>query len=82
MLKDRWFSQGIVIKGARSGAVETLPEPYSAESAQRLATTYSSLWLEPVEWWGVESDGQERYTAVSKRYGGLGKRSDGMARSG
>ena len=58
MFGDQWFSEGIVIKGASTGAVETIPEPYSAESAGRLARTYASLWAEPIEWWGIGLENQ------------------------
>ena len=64
MLTDQWFPDGIVVRGARSGVVEKLPEPYSLESATRLARTYAALWLEPIEWWAIGSEDRPRRVAL------------------
>ncbi len=67
MLVDRWFPDGIVVRGARSGVVEEIPEPYSLESATRLAKTYAALWLEAIEWWAIGSEDRPRYVALPKQ---------------
>jgi hypothetical protein len=79
MLKDQWFSKGIVIKGARSGAVETLPEPYSEESAGRLARNYASLWAEPIEWWGIGLEHLPSNLALPKHLRSQSRRSASAA---
>jgi hypothetical protein len=80
MLSDQWFPDGIVLKGARTGVVEKIPEPYSFESAVRLAKNYSKLWLEPIEWWGIGSEDQPHYVAVPQRLEPRRRRSASGAR--
>jgi hypothetical protein len=67
MLRGEWFPDGIVLRGTRTGTVEEIAEPYSPESAERLAKTYAALWAEPIEWWGVGADYGPRNLAMPKQ---------------
>ena len=67
MLTSDWFPEGIVVKGTRSGTVEEIQEPYSLESAARLARTYAALWGEPIEWWGRGADDRPHNFAQPKQ---------------
>lgn len=67
MFTDDWFPDGIVLRGTQTGTVEEILEPYSPESATRLARTYSALWGEPIEWWGVGADFGQRNLAMPKQ---------------
>ncbi len=67
MLTDEWFPEGIVVRGTRTGTIEEIREPYSTESAIRLARTYAALWAEPIEWWGLNSDHGPRNLAMPKQ---------------
>jgi hypothetical protein len=67
MLTSDWFPEGIVVKGTRSGTVEEIQEPYSLESAARLARTYAALWSEPIEWWGRGDDDRPHNFALPKQ---------------
>ncbi len=62
MRTNDWFPDGIVLRGTRTGTTEEILEPYSPESAERLAMTYAALWGEPIEWWGVAT-GSARATS-------------------
>lgn len=67
MLTDNWFPEGIVVKGTKTGTVEEIREPYSLESAARLARTYAALWAEPIEWWGLGVDDRPHNLALPKQ---------------
>jgi hypothetical protein len=67
MLTNDWFPEGIVVRGTRTGTIEEIREPYSSESAGRLARTYAALWAEPIEWWGVGHDSGPRNLAMPKQ---------------
>jgi hypothetical protein len=67
MFTNEWFPDGIVMRGTRTGTVEEVLEPYSPESAERLAKTYAALWGEPIEWWGVGADYGPRNLAMPKQ---------------
>jgi hypothetical protein len=67
MPTNDWFPDGIVLRGTRTGTMEEILEPYSPESAERLAKTYAALWGEPIEWWGVGSDYGPRNLAMPKQ---------------
>ncbi len=56
MLTDDWFPEGIIVRGTKSGTLEEICDPFSLQSAARLARTYASLWAEPIEWWGRGAD--------------------------
>ena len=74
MLTNEWFPDGIVLRGTRTGTVEEILEPYSPESAERLAKTYAALWGEPIEWWGVGADYGPRNLAMPKQLHPRGRR--------
>jgi len=76
MLTNEWFPDGIVVRGTRTGTVEEILEPYSTESATRLARTYAALWAEPIEWWGVGADQGPRNLAMPKRLHSHGRRKE------
>jgi hypothetical protein len=67
MLTNEWFPDGIVVRGTRTGTIEEIREPYSTESASRLARTYAALWGEPIEWWALNSDNGPRNLAMPKQ---------------
>jgi hypothetical protein len=74
MLTNEWFPDGIVLRGTRTGTTEEMLEPYSPESAERLAKTYAALWGEPIEWWGVGADFGPRNLAMPKQLHGRERR--------
>jgi len=67
MITNDWFPDGIVLRGTRTGTTEEILEPYSPESADRLAKTYAALWGEPIEWWGLAADFGPRNLAMPKQ---------------
>ncbi len=67
MPTSEWFPDGIVLRGTRTGEVEEISEPYSPESAERLARTYAALWGEPIEWWGAGAGYGPRNLAMPKQ---------------
>ena len=67
MVTNEWFPDGIVLRGTRTGTTEEILEPYSPESAERLAKTYAALWGEPIEWWGAGADFGPRNLAMPKQ---------------
>ena len=67
MLTDNWFPEGIVVKGTKTGTVEEIREPYSLESAARLARTYAALLAEPIEWWGLGVDDRPHNLALPRQ---------------
>ena len=67
MLTKEWFPEGIIVRGTRTGTIEEIREPYSTESASRLARTYAALWAEPIEWWSVGSDQGPRNLVIPKQ---------------
>ena len=79
MLTNEWYPDGIVLRGTRTGTVEEVLEPYSPESAERLARTYAALWGEPIEWWGVGADHGPRNLAMPKRLHTSSKRRAGIS---
>jgi hypothetical protein len=81
MLTNEWFPDGIVLRGTRTGTVEEIAEPYSPESAERLAKTYAALWGEPIEWWGIGADYGPRNLAMPKQlHGHTRRRQDSITR--
>lgn len=79
MLTENWFPEGIVVKGTKSGTIEEITEPYSLESAARLARTYAALWAEPIEWWGRGSDDRPHNFAMPKQLEPRAKRRESPA---
>lgn len=78
MLTDEWFPDGIIVRGTRTGTIEEIREPYSLESANRLARTYAALWAEPIEWWGVGSDTGPRNLAMPKQLRSRSRRAENI----
>ena len=79
MLTSEWFPDGIIVRGTRTGTIEEIPEPYSTDSASRLARTYAALWAEPIEWWGVGSDQGPRNLAMPKQLRSRSRRTGGSS---
>ena len=79
MFTDEWFPDGIVVRGTRTGTIEEIREPYSLESAKRLARTYAALWAEPIEWWEIGSDAGPRNLAIPKQLRSRPRRFDNHA---
>ena len=79
MFTDEWFPEGIVVRGTRTGTIEEIREPYSPESASRLARTYAALWAEPIEWWPVGADAGPRNLAMPKQLYSRSRREENRA---